>query len=225
MAGDERHLYGLLEQSSRAYAAAPCSAAATLAVATPADVPVLQTNASIENVAIAAYKLAIALPFVGGSEAIPFLRTFARRTLTQHAQHARAYNAAIVRLGGEPQHEPDPVIYRALLAAEPNLATPGSFIALAIELENSAAATYVRAVATLSDIDARNVTAGIMGVEAQHEAILRTLQELVQAGDAAMIQQPPPVAGLPAAAGNAGFPNALYPTTAARPPAEGAVSP
>jgi hypothetical protein len=222
MAGHEHYLDELLEESTDAHADALRSTAGLLAAASPADLTILQTNAAVENVAIAAYKLALTLPFVGGSEALPFLRTFARQTVRQHAEHARAFNAAITRLGGGPQHKVDRVLYEVVKAAEPNLATPGSFVALAIELENSAAATYVHATATLSDTDARNVTAGIMGVEAQHVAILRTLQELLQAGDAAMITLPAPLAGLPAAAATAGIPNAFYPTAAARPGAEGA---
>lgn len=190
----------------------------------PADVQILQTSASIENLAVATYKVALTLPFVGGSTAIPIVNTFARQTMSQHSQHAKAFNAAIVQLAGTPQHRLDPVLNRVVQAAVPNLSTPGAVVALAIELENAAAATYVHATSALSNKNARSVTASIMGVEAQHVAVLLSVQELLQAGDASLIALPPRLDELPAAFGNAGFPNAFYSTVGARPAAEGAAT-
>ena len=79
-------------------------------------------------------------------------------------------------------------------------------------------------IAALSDANAKKVTASIMGVEAQHAAILRAVQALVAGNAAADIALPPPVANLPAAAGSVGFPDAFFPTTQARPATEGALS-
>jgi hypothetical protein len=67
------------------------------------------------------------------------------------------------------------------------------------------------------------VTASIMGVEAQHVAILRAVQALLAAGAPQLVALPPNAAALPAAAGSVGFPDAFYPTTDARPAMEGAV--
>jgi hypothetical protein len=91
-------------------------------------------------------------------------------------------------------------------------------------LEQGAAETYVANIAALTDANAKKVTASIMGVEAQHAAILRAVQALVTANAVADIALPPPVASLPAAAGSVGFPDAFFPTDQARPATEGALS-
>ena len=64
-----------------------------------------------------------------------------------------------------------------------------------------------------------------MGVEAQHVAVLRAVQALLAGGDSKLAALPPtPLAALPAAAGSVGFPYSYYPTSAARPKTEGALS-
>ena len=69
----------------------------------------------------------------------------------------------------------------------------------------------------------RSVTASIMGVEAQHAAILNAVKALLAAGAADLIALPPDAAALPAAAGSVGFPDAFFQTEGARPASEGAV--
>ena len=108
--------------------------------------------------------------------------------------------------------------------AKPGLTGPGPLVDLAITLEMGAAETYVAFVTTLSDKSARNTTASIMGVEAQHVAVLNAVKALVGAGHPEYIALPPPLAMLPAAAGSVGFPNAFYPYDQARPADEGAVT-
>ncbi len=48
------------------------------------DVQMLQTAASIENLAVATYKTALTLDFIGGSTAIPVVKAFVEKTMTQH---------------------------------------------------------------------------------------------------------------------------------------------
>ncbi len=97
-------------------------------------------------------------------------------------------------------------------------------VTLAIELENTAAQTYVANTAALKDAAAKNVTASIMGVEAQHASVLYAVQALLGANMANQIALPPAdLATLPAAAGSVGFPDAFFKTDKARPAAEGAV--
>ncbi|HEV2362206.1 MAG TPA: ferritin-like domain-containing protein [Acidimicrobiales bacterium] len=190
-----------------------------------ADVRMLQTQASIENLAVATYTVALTLPFIGGSSALPVVKAFVTETRSQHSQHALAFNAAVTRLGGKAQHDPDPVLLKVVEKAKPTLTTPAAVVALAIELEDGAAQTYVANTAALADPNARAVTASIMGVEAQHVAILRAVQALLAGGAPQLITLPPsPLSALPAAAGSVGFPNGFYSTTAARPAAEGALS-
>ncbi len=189
----------------------------------PSDVQVLRTAASIENLAIATYKLALTLPFIGGKSANATVKAFVKTTLSQHEQHLSAFNYAAVRLGGRSQTKPDPVLLKVVNNAKPGLTGPSAVVALALELEQGAAETYVANVGALRDHNARAMTASIMGVEAQHAAILREVQALLHANAAKLIAVPPsPLSALPAVAGSLAFPSAFFPTNQARPGNEGA---
>ena len=187
------------------------------------DVQMLQTAASIENLAIATYDTALTLDFIGGASANGVVKAFVMKTKEQHTQHAQAFNAAVTRLGGKAQDQPDPVLLGVVNNAKPSLTGPAQVVDLAIELEDGAAQTYVANTGTYSNKNARVVAASIMGVEAQHAAILYAVKALLAGGAADLIALPPDAAKLPAAAGSVGFPNAFYPTTDARPANEGAV--
>ena len=191
---------------------------------TATDIQILQTNQSIENLAIATYTLALTLPFIGGSSANGVVKAFVKETLAQHREHQAAFAAATRRLRGVPQTKPDPILAKVVKAAEPTLTSAAAVVALAIELEDGAAQTYVATTGALRNVNARKVTASIMGVEAQHASILRAVQALLGANDGALIALPPsPLSALPAAAGSVGFPAAFYPTSGARPKTEGAL--
>jgi LmbE family N-acetylglucosaminyl deacetylase len=186
-----------------------------------ADVQMLQTATSIEILAIATYEAALGLPFAGSLPKV--VQTFATTTKQQHTDHQQAFSAAVRALGGTPQTKPDPVLLDVVNKAKPGLTGPVPLVELAITLEMGAAETYVAFVTTLTDKSARNTTASIMGVEAQHVAVLNAVKALVGAGHPEYITLPPPAAKLPAAAGSVGFPDAFYPYDMARPAAEGAV--
>ncbi len=191
----------------------------------PADVQILQTAASIEVLAVATYQTALTLPFIGGSSANGVVKAFAQMTMSQHSQHEQAFNAAIAQLGGKQQTNPDPALLKVVNQAKPGLTGPAQVVALALELEQGAAETYVANMAALSDANAKKVTASIMGVEAQHAAILLAVQALLEGNAPQLIALPPdPLSALPAAAGSVGFPDAFFPTNQARPATEGALS-
>lgn len=191
----------------------------------PSDIQILQTAASIEVLAVATYQTALTLPFIGGSSANGVVKAFAQMTMAQHQQHQQAFNAAVAKLGGQPQNNPDPALLQVVNQAKPGLTGPEPVVALALELEQGAAETYVANVSALSDANAKAVTASIMGVEAQHAAILRAVQALLQGNAPQLIALPPsPLSALPAAAGSVGFPDAFFPTNQARPASEGALS-
>ena len=210
-------------------AAAGLGTAMAALIASPAfadktmDVQMLQTAASIENLAVATYDTALTLDFIGGGSANGVVKAFVQKTKEQHQQHAEAFNAAVTRLGGKAQDQPDPVLLGVVNNAKPSLTGPAQVVDLALELEDGAAQTYVANTGTYSNKNARTVTASIMGVEAQHVAILNAVKALLAGGAADLIALPPDAAKLPAAAGSVGFPNAFYPTTDARPANEGAV--
>ena len=124
--------------------------ASAAAASSSSDVQILQTAASIENLAVSTYKTALTLPYIGGSSANPVVTKFAQVTMGQHAQHADAFNAAVKSLGGKAQNKPDPAFVPVVKKAVAGLgsATPAQgalgVVALALELENIAAETYVK---------------------------------------------------------------------------------
>jgi hypothetical protein len=186
-----------------------------------ADVQMLQTATSIEILAVATYDAALHLSFAGSLPKV--VQTFATTTKQQHTDHQAAFAAATTALGGKAQTMPDPVLLDVVNKAKPKLTGPVPLVELAITLEMGAAETYVAFVTTMSDKNARNTTASIMGVEAQHVAVLNAVKALVGAGHPELIALPPALDKLPAAAGSVGFPDAFYPYDMARAADEGAV--
>jgi uncharacterized protein YbjQ (UPF0145 family) len=194
------------------------------------DVQILQTAASVENLAVATYKTALTLPYIGGSAANPVVTKFAQVTMGQHAQHADAFNAAAKHLGGKEQTKPDPafvpVVNKAVASLGSATAAQGALgvVGLAIELENIAAETYVKDTALASHASNKELFASIMGIEAQHVAVLNAVQALLMANAPQLISlSAGTAAALPAAAGSVGFPNAFYQTDKAAPAGQGAV--
>ena len=214
------------------FAAALAALASTPAFASSAtDVQILQTAASIENLAVSTYTTALTLPYIGGSSANAVVKAFVTTTLSQHRQHGQAFNSAIKALGGAQQSSPHPkyvpVVNSAVASITKDTTTAGmmAVVDLAMTLENVAAETYVNNCSMLSDSNAKAITASIMGVEAQHVAVLSAVKALLAANAPQLITLSPTVVNsLPGAAGSVGFPNAFYPTSSASPASEGAVS-
>ncbi len=221
---------GILAASG--FAAALAAVASTPAYASSAtDIQILQTAASIENLAVSTYTTALTLPYIGGSSANAVVKAFVTTTLSQHRQHGQAFNSAIKALGGVQQSSPDPkyvpVVNSAVASITKDSTSAGmmAVVDLAMTLENVAAETYVNNCSMLSDSNAKAITASIMGVEAQHVAVLSAVKALLAANAPQLIALSPTVVNsLPAAAGSVGFPNAFYPISSASPASEGAVS-
>ncbi len=204
--------------------------ASAAAAANSSDVQLLQTAASIENLAVATYKTALTLPYIGGSAADPVITKFAQVTMGQHAQHADAFNAAAKHLGGKAQNKPDPafvpVVNKAVAGLSGATAAQGALgvVGLALELENIAAETYIKDTTLAQSTTNKALFASIMGIEAQHVSVLLAVQALLKAGAPQLISlSPGTAAALPAAAGSVGFPNAFYQTNMAAPAKQGAV--
>jgi Ferritin-like domain len=195
------------------------------------DVQVLQTAASIENLAVATYKTALTLPYIGGATANGVVTKFAQVTMGQHVQHADAFNSAIKSLGGKAQNKPDPafvpVVNKAVKSLSGATDAEGALgvVQLALELENIAAETYVKDTTLVTSASNKALFASIMGIEAQHVAVLLAVQALLKANAPQLISlsEPATLDALPAAAGSVGFPNAFYKTNSAAPAKQGAV--
>ena len=203
--------------------------AAALAFASPAmadsaqDIMALQTAAGLENLAAFTYKTALTLPFTGGSSANGVVKAFSMKTMAQHEEHGKAFNAAAVKLGGKMQTTTDPRYTPVVRAATGKIKDALDVVSLAITLEDIAAETYVKDIGLVSTSDLRGLFASVAGVESQHKAILLAVQALLKGGAPHLIALPPDAAKLPAAAGSVGFPDAFFPTNTAAPVAQGAV--
>jgi len=190
------------------------------------DVQAAQTAASIENLAIAVYNQAAGLSFMKNipDPAGATVVAFVTKTVEQHTEHMKAFNAAAKQLGGQEQTGPDQVVFDSVVTpALPTLKTPLDVVKFAAELELVAAETYLAEVAAVSDKTLRSTFASIMGVENQHRAILLAVGALLEGGAPELIMLGPPADKLPAAAGSVGFPDTFLKTDQARPAEEGAV--
>jgi hypothetical protein len=188
-------------------------------------IQILQTAASLENLAVATYEAALGLPFFDANATVV---AFAMTTRDQHQEHADAWNAQATTLGGEAQNEPNPVFAAVVEEAMPTLTSYAPVVDLAATLETVATETYVANISMVDDPTIRELTASIMGVEAQHLATLLAVGALlenpelitVEATDGAV-----DVAALPAAAGSVAFPDPFLTPEPANvaPPESGAV--
>lgn len=188
------------------------------------DVQVLQTSASLENLAVASYRSAERLRAI--RDGSPVLASFMSRTRAHHAAHAAVFNAAVVRAGGRPQHAPDPryigAVRHALakLTGAPSVDGVASVVSLLESLEDLKAQSYVR-YASLTSQKLRPLLVSAAAVEAQHRSFLLAVLQLLSAGAEVAI---PAVAGeLPDVIGSACFPRVFYPTAGASAVDEGVV--
>jgi hypothetical protein len=196
----------------------------TAYAASSADVMMLQTAASIENLAVAVYTKAASLPPTVSGAVIPTVKAFVTMTIQQHTEHAKAFNAAATQLGGMAQTRIDQPVYDTVVTpALGRIKGPADVVALAQTLEDAAAQTYVKFGGAVDDKNALSAFATIAPVEAQHSAVLLAVAALIAAAAPQLITIPVDASKLPAAAGSVGFPNTFYKIDAARPAAEGAV--
>jgi rubrerythrin len=187
------------------------------------DIQILQTAASLENLAVATYEAALGLPFFGDNATVV---AFAQTTRDQHAEHGTAFNSQAEALGGQPQNEPNADGAKVVEDAMP-LENYSDVVTLAATLEQVATQTYIQNVSMLDDTTAKEIMASIMGVEAQHLATLRAVGALLEGGAPQLItveatDGPVDVAALPAAAGSVAFPEPFESTENAFPPESGA---
>jgi hypothetical protein len=210
---DERRLDALLRESA--------TWAGRAAAGTSLDVPLLQTAAALEDVAVAAYTTALGLPLSQSDSTLTALLTTTR---AHHAAHAATVNAAVQAAGGSPQDQPDPVVLAQLRSLEPGLASIAGVLSWLARVEAVAAATYASAAAGADTAAVRALAVSVGGVEAQHLAVLRTLSAISTADPEARLGDPPELLALPADAAATGFPDA-YASVAGAAPADQAAVP
>ena len=199
-------------------------AAVTSILATPAnaqeplDIQILQTAASLENLAVATYEAALGLDFIANGN--PTIVAFAETTMQQHAEHGAAFNSQAAALGGEKQTDVNPVYAKAVEDAKPGLKDPLSVVNLAATLEEVASDTYLEDLPQFTDKKSIELMGSVLGVEVQHLATLQAVRALLEADMPKLIAIPTDLPALPAAAGSVAFENAFLtsqPETVAAP--------
>ncbi|HVU72051.1 MAG TPA: ferritin-like domain-containing protein [Mycobacteriales bacterium] len=155
----------------------PATAATTGAAAAGAtytgDLKVVALAAALENLAVAAYGMALDAAGKGTYGTVPpAIATFVTTAKDHHTQHAAGWNAVLQSAGKPAVTTPALSItadqVKMLTAAK----TLPDVAKLALNLESAAAQTYTFATSAVSDIKGVQVAATIAPVEAQHAAIL-----------------------------------------------------
>jgi len=139
------------------------------------DLVVARTAASLELFAVSVYDTAIESADALGIEAQ--VGAAAQLFRDQHQQHADAFNAAAVQLGGEEFTEPNPTAQEAFADTIGGLSDQAGVLSFAYDLEEIASQTYQSAVGLLSTAELRQTTMSIGGVEARHQSILAMFLE------------------------------------------------
>ncbi len=173
------------------------------------DVQVLQTAASLENLAVSCYAATARLAAVRNGD--PLLASFLARTRAQHAAHADAFNGAAARAGGKPQHAPDPRYAAPVRQALASLTGVASIVSLLEALEDAKAQTYTR-YASLSSPGLRSMFVSVAAVEAGHRSFLLAALKLLSVGAGGLIGGSDRLAELPGVVGASSCPHAFYPT-------------
>lgn len=144
--------------------------AAPAAAGNKTDQTIARTAASLEIFAVAVYDKAIM-----NAEALKISDPVAKAAVlfrAQHDEHAKAFNAAAVQLGGQPYNDPNPTAAKAFEAQIAALKTEQDVLKFAFALEEIAAQTYQGVGMKLSTPALRQTAMTVGGVEARHMAVL-----------------------------------------------------
>ena len=134
------------------------------------DQTIARTAASLEIFAVAVYDKAIT-----NAAALKISDPIAKAAVmfkSHHDEHAKAFNAAAVQLGGQPFTDPNPTAAKAFEAQIAALKTEQDVLKFAFDLEQIAAQTYQGVGMKLSTPMLRQTAMTVGGVEARHMAIL-----------------------------------------------------
>lgn len=147
----------------------PASAAASLT----GDLEVAGLAASLENLGVYAYGAGIRAAQAGKLGSVPpAVVTFASTAMSQHKQHAAAWNAVLTGAGKSAVTETDPALTPTVNQMFGQVTDVAGLAKLALEIENIAAQTYQAGIGALSGTKATATAATIQPVEMQHAAIL-----------------------------------------------------
>jgi hypothetical protein len=172
--------------------AVPATGGATAAGATSsagattmsADVTILRTASSIEELAVAAYQTAITSRLVKTQAIADAAMLFQ----SQHKEHSASFQAATKAAGGMPFTQQNPAVLAAIKPMIDALKDQQGVVALAFDLETAAAESYQSYVGTFTDVKLNMAIMAVGGVEARHAAVLA--QVLNSAGNTTVMPVP-----------------------------------
>jgi hypothetical protein len=138
------------------------------------DLQVVALATALENQAIGAYGAALSAAQGGKLGSVPpAVATFVQTAMSQHKDHAQAWNAVLTS-AGVPAITTVPLSNQdAVTKALGAVTTVGGVATLALELENQAAQTYLFAAGHVSSAGGISTAASIAPVESMHAAILQ----------------------------------------------------
>lgn len=151
----------------------PSTSASASAGTYTGDLKVVALATALENQAVGAYRATLAAAKAGKLGTVPpAVATFVTTAMSQHADHAKAWNAVLVG-AGKPAIRNVPLSNQAAVTAALGKATTvGAVAKLALQLEDQAAQTYLFATYNVSSQAGIETAATIAPVEAMHAAIL-----------------------------------------------------
>ena len=155
--------------------AAPQSAGAPIARSAPSagDAATARFAAGLEALAVATYKAALDAATANKLGAVPAAGAeFVKVAMAQHQQHQDAWNKILTDNGLAANTTPDPGLKPTVDQAFAKVTDFAGAARLALLLEETAAATYLKALPTLDSPDAAKLAASIQAVDAKHAAIL-----------------------------------------------------
>jgi hypothetical protein len=164
---------GLAAAATRSRAAVP---AASSAQKLSGDLAVVALAASLENLAVGTYQAGIDAATKGSlGDVPPAVVTFAQTVQSQHKDHAAAWNGVLTGAGKRAVTGVDLTVKKSVDQAFAKVKDVPGLAALALDLENAAAATYIAAINVVKNPAGIKTAASIQPVELQHAAILNFL--------------------------------------------------
>ena len=140
----------------------------TTVAAMSGDVVLLRTISSLENLAVAAYQIAIDSGLVTTAAVGDAAKLFQ----SHHMEHAQFFQAATKNAGGEPFTEANAAVLAQLQPTIDALKDEQGVLMLALDLERAAAASYQSGVGVVTDYTLNKALMSVGGVEARHAAVL-----------------------------------------------------
>jgi hypothetical protein len=142
----------------------------------PTDAQVAMLATALENTAVLTYATALKAARSGKlGDVPPSVATFVTTVQQQHQDHADAWNAALPS-GNKVGKQIDTTLMDNVVGpALANVKDIAGVAALALVLENAAAATYQQSLQQLTDASQLQLPASIQPVEMQHASILMFL--------------------------------------------------